>query len=150
VYVFPQSLVELGRADEAGAIIDELETQTGNREPFLAKAVQAFAAGRHAEGVAALIAQTERRGIVDPEGLFYVGRHLAHVGELDKAMPLIERSVQGGYSCYTVMARDSWLDALRSRAEFQSAVGAAKMRWERASAAFAAAGGARLLGMLTL
>jgi hypothetical protein len=77
--------------------------------------------------------------------LFYVGRHLAHVGELDQALPLITRAVEAGYSCYPVMASDPWLGGVRSRSDFQSVLERAKLRWAHASKVFEAAGGPELL-----
>jgi hypothetical protein len=56
-YVAPASLVELGRLDEACAMISALEARSGNRVAELANAVLAFMDGRHADGVRALVTQ---------------------------------------------------------------------------------------------
>jgi hypothetical protein len=77
--------------------------------------------------------------------MFYVGRHLARVGEADRALPLIRRAFEAGYFCYPVMAEDSWLDRLRSHEEFERILAAARVRWERARIAFTVAGGDALL-----
>jgi eukaryotic-like serine/threonine-protein kinase len=146
-YVNPASLVELGRLDEARTLITELEARSGNRVPELANAVLAFMDGRHADGVRALLAQAQTGGVPDPEMLFYVGRHLAHVGEADEALVFVRRAFEGGFFCYPVFAEDSWLHALRSRAEFQQVLAAARERWQRATALFIAAGGPALLGL---
>jgi TolB-like protein len=144
-YVAPASLIELGRLDEARTLIAELEARSGNRVPEMANAVRAFMDGRQADGVRALVAQAQTLGVTDPEGLFYVGRHLAHVGEVDDAVVFVRRAFEGGFFCYPVFAEDSWLDPMRSRAAFKSVLAAARQRWRRASALFVAAGGPALL-----
>jgi hypothetical protein len=111
----------------------------------LANAVRAFMDGRHADGVRALVAQSHTTGIPDPEMLFYIGRHLAHVGEVDDAMVFVQRAVEGGFFCYPVFAEDSWLDPIRSRAAFQSVLAAVRERFQRASALFVESGGPALL-----
>jgi serine/threonine protein kinase/tetratricopeptide (TPR) repeat protein len=146
-YVLPASLVELGRLDQARAVIAELEARSANRVPELANAVRAFLDGRHADGVRALMAQTKAAAVADPEMLFYVGRHLAHVGEVNDAIVLVRRAFEGGFFCYPVLAKDSWLDQMRSRAAFQSVLAGARERWQRTSAVFAADGGPLLLGV---
>jgi tetratricopeptide (TPR) repeat protein len=145
-YVAPASLVQLGRIEEARALIAELEVTSGNRVPALARAVRAFIDGRHDEGVEALIAQTKTTAVPDPEMLFYVGRHLAHVGEPGEATAFIRRSVEGGYSCYTAFATDGWLDSVRSQPAFSALLETVRVRSERARDIFVEAGGRALLG----
>jgi tetratricopeptide (TPR) repeat protein len=147
-YVAPASLVELGRLDEARALIAALEARSGNRVAELANAVRAFMDGRHADGVRALIAQSRTGGVPDPEMLFYVGRHLAHVGELEDAIVFVQRAFEGGFFCYPVFADDSWLGPIRARPAFQTVLAAAHQRWQRASALFVAAGGPALLDVI--
>jgi hypothetical protein len=98
-YVAPASLVELGRLDEARTLIAELEARSGNRVPEMASAVRAFMDGRRADGVRALVAQAQTLGVTDPEGLFYVGRHLAHVDEVADAIVFVRRAFEGGFFC---------------------------------------------------
>jgi len=142
-YVVPACLVELGRDDEARAMLAELE-RSGNRVPALATAVGAFLDGRHAAGVKALNAQLSA-GVPDPEMLLYVGRHLARVGELAQALPLLERAFKAGFYCYPVLASDPWLDGLRPDPLFQQMLDGARDRSKHAAAMFAAAGGPSLL-----
>jgi hypothetical protein len=101
--------------------------------------------GRHADGVEALQAQTMTTGVPDPELLFYVGRHLVHVGESIQGLSLVQRAFEGGYFCYPVLADDPWLDGVRTDARFQTLLTAARGRWQHASAMFVAAGGPSLL-----
>jgi serine/threonine protein kinase/tetratricopeptide (TPR) repeat protein len=144
-YVVPASLVELGRADEARALIADLEQRSSNRLPQLAAAVRAFMSGRHADGVKALQAQTMTAGVPDPELLFYVGRHLVHVGESIQGLSFVQRAFEGGYFCYPVFADDPWLNGVRADPAFQTLLTAARARWQHASAMFVAAGGPALL-----
>jgi serine/threonine-protein kinase len=141
-YVVPACLVELGRPDEARAMIAELE-RSGNRVPALAAAVRAFLDGRHAEGVNELESAAT---IPDPEMFLYVGRHLAHVGEPARALGFLQRGFEAGHYCYPVLASDGWLDGLRADPVFQRLLDASRNRWAHASAMFAAAGGPTLLG----
>jgi len=143
-YVAPASLAELKRFDEARSLIAELEARSGNRVPELANAVRAFMDGRHADGVRSLVAQAQT-GVPDPEMFFYVGRHLAHVGEADAAMVFVRRAFEGGFFCYPVFAEDSWLDPLRSQAVFQSVLAGTRERWQRALELYLAAGGPAVL-----
>jgi len=146
-YVAPASLVELGQVDAARAMLDAIEAQSGNRTPYFASAVRAFIDGRHRDGVAALIAQATSGIVADPEGSFYVARHLAHVGEADRAIAFVTAAIDAGYFCYPVMANDAWLADVRDRPDFQAVLPAAKARWERAAAMFAESGGPELLGV---
>jgi tetratricopeptide (TPR) repeat protein len=145
-YVAPASLVELGRIDEARALIAELEASSGNRVPALARAVRAFMDGHHDEGVRALIDQTRTTAVPDPEMLFYVGRHLAHVGEPGDAIVVIRRAVEGGYSCYAAFASDAWLDSVRAQPAFDAILETVRTRSDRARDIFVEAGGPMLLG----
>ena len=146
-YVVPAALTELGRTEDARGVITDLEARSGNRTPHLAAAVLAFMDGRHAEGVQELIAQTEAPAAQDPELLFMVGRHLAHVGESDQAISFIARAIEGGYFCYPVLIADWWLDGVRARPELSAMISVAKAHWKQATAAFVAAGGPLLLGL---
>jgi hypothetical protein len=73
--------------------------------------------GRVADSLAAVrrVAATDFR---DPEGLFYLARHLAHVKEKDAAVQLLQRVVRGGFCCYPAMVTDPWLDSIRDLPEF--------------------------------
>jgi hypothetical protein len=82
----------------------------------------------------------------DPEGLFYLTRHLARLGEAAGAMRLLDRVAAGGFACYPALADDPWLSILRGPA-FTKVLVDTRNRHEAARAAFTAANGARLLGM---
>jgi tetratricopeptide (TPR) repeat protein len=81
----------------------------------------------------------------DPCGTFYLARGLAKI-EHPSALAMLRRAVEGGYYLYTFITRDPWLDSLRGNGEFNSIVRLAEAGYRDAAAAFAAAGGEKLLG----
>ena len=59
---------------------------------------------------------------------------------------MFRRAVEGGYHCYWFYTQDPWLDPLRDKKEFNSVMRLAEAGYRDAAAAFAAAGGEKLLG----
>ena len=92
--------------------------------------------GNAAESVAA-VSRIVASGFRDPEGLFYLTRHLAHLNEIDRALDLFRRVVAGGFFCFPAMARDPWLNPLRGRPEFAKLLRQAQARHREAAATFA-------------
>jgi serine/threonine protein kinase len=82
----------------------------------------------------------------DPEGLYYMARQLAYLGETASALATLKRVVDGGFFCVPVFARDPWLDPLRTHPEFVSILRQAETRHQEARTVFMKAGGERLLG----
>ena len=107
--------------------------------------MRAAAQRQRAETVAAIARVAT--GFRDPEGLFYLTRLSAHIGDVEGAIALFERVVAGGFSCFPSFARDSWLDGLRGQAEFQRLLSLAETRHREAVVAFRDAGGERVLGV---
>jgi tetratricopeptide (TPR) repeat protein len=83
----------------------------------------------------------------DPEGLYFMGRSVAKVGDLELALEMLERVVSSGFSCPWTMRNDSWLDGIRSDPRFLQLVDQAESQHQEARQAFIAAGGERLLGL---
>ena len=83
----------------------------------------------------------------DPEGLYYLARTLAKLGDLDGATLGIKRSVERGYLCYPTFVSDPWLEPLRGRGEFDEAMERARSGHAAAIADFTAADGERILGV---
>jgi tetratricopeptide (TPR) repeat protein len=99
-----------------------------------------LARGRIAEAAAnwrRAIAEGNRMATSDPESLYVLATCHARLGgiagapgsglsaeegraELDKAMDVLRRAVAGGYRSLNLMERDSDLDPLRSRRDFQA------------------------------
>src|SRR5438093_11873975 len=55
--------------------------------------------------------------------------------------------VNEGFFCFSVMARDPWLDSLRTEPEFTRILRTAETRHRQAAAAFVSAGGESVLGV---
>ena len=144
-YIVALSLAELGREEEAGQALRELEPNIPTRVRDLAIAARTTLEGARSESVAALqrIASSEFR---DPEARYYVARHLAHLGETEPALEMLGRVVAGGFFCYPTLARDPWLDSLRRKSAFTGLLQQAEALHHEAAAAFVRAGGNRVLG----
>ena len=132
------------RAADAIEALTALRKTTG-RMGHLLTAVRAAAQGQRDETVATI--DRVASGFRDPEGLFYLTRLSAHVGEVGGALALFERVVAGGFYCFPSFARDSWLDGLRGHAEFRRVLNLAEARHREAIVAFREAGGERVLGV---
>src|SRR5262249_40174680 len=116
-YIVPISLAALGRADEALPLLRELEQTLKTRVPGFVVAARTLLEG-HPAGSVAAVNRIVASGFKDPEGLFYLTRHLAYLNEVTPALDLFERVVSGGYFCFPAMEHDPWLDSLRSQPAF--------------------------------
>jgi DNA-binding winged helix-turn-helix (wHTH) protein/tetratricopeptide (TPR) repeat protein len=144
-YIVPLSLAALGRGDEALPVLRDLEKTTQTRIRDFIIAARASIEGHAADSLAAVrrIATSDFR---DPEGLFYLARHSAHLGEPDEALALFERVVRGGFWCYPIMASDPWLNSLRKKSAFTKLLHQAERQHREAVDAFTALGGPAMLG----
>ena len=134
-YIGPLSLAAVGRRTEAVAAVRELEERTRTRLREFMVAARALLEGKTDESLAA-VRRVLATDFSDPEGLFYLSRHLAHLKDLDGALEVFGRVVKGGYACYPVMAEDEWLDPLRARREFKQLLADARRRHEEATQIF--------------
>lgn len=116
-YIVALALVEFGRGDEALAPLREVEARMPTRRRHVAVAARALIEGRTAESVSEMKAMLSP-DFRDPEGRFYVARHVARYGDADEALTQLEGVVADGFSCYPVFERDPWLDALRPKPGF--------------------------------
>ena len=137
----------LNRTADAIDALTALRKTTGLMSHFFT-AVRAAAQGQRDETVAAIDrVVTGATGIHDPEGLFYLTRLSAHVGDVEGALALFERVVADGFYCFPSFARDLWLDGLRAHPEFKRVLGLAESRHREAAAAFRDARGEQVLGV---
>jgi hypothetical protein len=84
----------------------------------------------------------------DSEGLYFLVRNLAHVGEVDLAISTLdERVVSRGYWCAETFARDPWLAPLAQYPGFEATLLRAREGHEAAKRAYVSAGGPGLLGV---
>jgi DNA-binding winged helix-turn-helix (wHTH) protein/tetratricopeptide (TPR) repeat protein len=147
-YIVAIALGELGRAKDAIPVLAELEQKIPTRLRDFILAARMFLEGRPADSIAAAgrIVTSDFR---DPEGLFYLSRHLARLNETASALELLERVVGGGFFCYPAMADDPWLHSLRKKTAFTRLLRQAELQHRRSREAFASHGGDRVLGLVT-
>lgn len=139
----------LGREAEALAGVREALTHApGSLEHWIVESQLAAMEGR-AEDCVRHEQAVLGAGFHDPEGLLLHVRELAYVGELDRALALLDRVVQGGYHCPAALTRDPWLDPLRGFPEFVRLVRQAEAGRARAAEGYTRAGGERILGVGT-
>jgi TolB-like protein len=145
-YIVALSLMTLGRGAEALPALRELESATQTRLREFMTAARTLVEGNPAESLAAIgrIVSSDFR---DPEGLFYLSRHLAHLHEAGPALDLIERVVAGGFFCFPAMAHDPWLDPLRKKPAFTKLLRQAETQHQEAAAIFSRLQGEKVLGV---
>jgi hypothetical protein len=95
-YIATLSLAEVGRKDEALAVLRTLEEKTKTRMRDFITAARTMIEGDSAESVAA-VERIVASEFSDPEGLFYLRRHLAHLNQAESPLELFERVVSGGF-----------------------------------------------------
>jgi hypothetical protein len=83
----------------------------------------------------------------DPEGRFYVARHLAQLGEPSEALDVLAGAVKDGFFCVPVIVGDPALDSLRALPSFANILRDAETRHRRAIVSFISAEGDRVLGL---
>ena len=148
-YVVAISLGELGRGEEVLPVLRELEHKMSTRLRDFVVAARTLLEGNAAESIAA-VGRVVSSDFRDPEGLFYLSRHLAHLNEVNPALDLLERVVASGFFCFPAMARDPWLDSLRKKPAFTKLLRQAEARHQEALAAFERHGGDKVLGIAPL
>ena len=87
------------------------------------------------------------RGFRDREGLLFCARNLAHVRAGDFALELLGRIASSGFHCADLLVHDPWFDPIRTEPEFTRVLQRSQEGSAEAGAAFAKAGGERLLGV---
>lgn len=142
-YIVP--IADLKRGAELLPALRELEQKNKTRIRDFIIAARALLENDAAESVAA-VNRIIASDFGDPEGLFYLSRHLAHLNEVGPALALFERVVAGGYSCYPAMAKDPWLDSLRKKPAFTKLLHEAETKHRNALATFKRLNGEKVLG----
>ncbi|HEY7614476.1 MAG TPA: protein kinase [Gemmatimonadales bacterium] len=139
----------LGRYDEAIAGVREaLSHAPGSLEHWIVESQLAAMEGRPEDCLAHARAILDA-GFHDPEGLMLHCRELAFLGQVPQALEMLQKVVDYGYHCATLLTIDPWLDSLRGEADFVRAVRQAEAGRAVAAQAYARAGGERLLGVGT-
>jgi hypothetical protein len=139
------SLMMLGRDAEALEMLRKTEAIEVATVRRWCESLRLLVEGRRVEGLAATEAILPD-GYRDPESFYCVARQLIFFGSEGSGMPLLERAVEEGFFCVAALARDPWLDSVRSDSAFMKILRRAESRHREALAAFLDAGGDRLLG----
>ena len=139
-YIVAISLAELGRTNEVLPVLRELEHTLPGRLRDFVIAARTLLEGDAAQSIAA-VGRIVGSNFRDPEGLFYLSRHLAHLNEISPALDLLERVVASGHFCFPTMARDPWLDSLRKKPAFTKLLRRAETLHQDAVVAFERVGG---------
>jgi hypothetical protein len=142
-YIVPLALMELGRGDDAMSALRDVEQKILTRRRHVVTAAIALLEGRAADSVVAMQAMLSP-GFRDPEGRFYVARHVARHGDADEALAQLEGIVADGFFCYPVLARDRERLCSRPRSAFETLLARCE-RHRAAEAAFARVEGQTLL-----
>lgn len=145
-YIVALSLAELGRSSEALAMLRAVEEKTKTRLRDFMTAARTMIEGDKAGSLAA-VERIVGSEFSDPEGLFYLTRHLARLLQVDAALELFRRVIGGGYCCYPAMSGDPWLAPLRKEPTFAAMLGEAEQRHRVAANQFARLDGERILGI---
>lgn len=147
-YIASLSYAEVGRKDEALRVLRTLEEKTKTRMRDFIMAARTLIEGDAAASVAA-IERIVASEFSDPEGLFYLTRHLARLNQVAAALQLFERVVGGGFHCYPAMVNDPWLESVRKEPKFVTLLEWAHEQHQRAEKEFARLDGDRILGIGT-
>jgi tetratricopeptide (TPR) repeat protein len=87
-----------------------------------------------------ILGETERRmeerGVTDPEAMYKVAEGYAVLGSTASALRVMQRSIDGGFFCYSYIASDPLLNSLRREPRFEALLTQAKQRREQFKARF--------------
>lgn len=123
------------------------------RDPRLArevavKTLRAAASGEDARAAVAGSPSREREDMhFDPEGLYFIARVMARLNKPDACLDILDRIIERGFYCSSIMLKDPWLDSIRGQARFRAIVSRADARSREAEADFRRLKGDRLLGL---
>ena len=143
-YIVAVSLAELGRKDEAVTGLRAMEEKTKTRMRDFIISARTLIEGDMA-GSIATVERIVASEFSDPEGLFYLTRHLSRLDEIEASLELFERVVGGGFCCYPAMLNDPWLEPVRKMPRFASLLKKAEQRHQAAREEFVRLDGDRLL-----
>src|SRR5215510_5494844 len=138
------SLAALGRPQEAISVLRQREL-TGRLGKLLLNTLQTLLEGNREESLR-LSEEMRNATFRDPEGLFYLARQCAYLGEQPMALEILSRVISKGFICYPALLRDPWLDSLRGSKGFVELLRKAQEMHREAVKSFHALGGDVLLG----
>jgi eukaryotic-like serine/threonine-protein kinase len=118
-YIVGLSLAEEGRTKEAFAGLKAVEEKVKTRMGDFARAARTLIEG-DAEASVITVERIVSSGFGDPEGLYYLARHLSRLSQVDAALELLDRIVDRGFHCYPAMLSDPWLEQVRTTKKFSN------------------------------
>jgi len=141
------ALVLLGRRDEALALLQSHEGNEANlvMRSFMAM-TRAALQGDRAQTLSALHPLLET--FTDPEGRYFMARILAYVGETERALSELERTLDMGFWFPASASGDPWFARVHADGRFQALLERSEHYRRKALTAFHDAGGERVLGRL--
>jgi serine/threonine protein kinase len=145
-FVRGYSLSALGRNEEALAVFLELQRVTQKHARGFGNAMRCILEGDF-DGARRDMHAIENSSFRDPEGLYFMARSRAYLGETEHALRLLERIIDGGYYCDQTMARDAWLDSVRTEPDFVRLLRRSEGLRREAVAAYLEHEGDRILGV---
>lgn len=83
---------------------------------------------------------------LDPEGVFYMGLIMAHLGETERALIVLGESMDRGFASLRVLQRNPWFDGLRAMKKFDELLKRCQARLVEADRVYCSAGGTLVLG----
>jgi tetratricopeptide (TPR) repeat protein len=83
----------------------------------------------------------------DLESQYYTGRHLALIGEMERAIKMLSGVVEDGFLCGSALTRDPSFASLRSSPAFSELIRFVEARRTQVHAAFLEAGGPEILNL---
>ena len=143
-FMLPVVLATMGRIDEAVERLREQEGSLGDVGKRWYVSLRGALDGHCDESLTACEAIVASN-MGDPESLYHMVRTFAKCGRTERALELFARTVDEGFFCEPLFARDRWIDSLRSDSRFVEIASRAAARHRQATDAFDRAGGARLL-----
>jgi eukaryotic-like serine/threonine-protein kinase len=140
------SLSALGRDDEAREVFQALIRVPHAHARGFGTAMRCILEGDRAGAIRDLEI-IENSSFRDPEGLYFMARIYAYLGESVRALHLLDRVVEGGFYCDQTMARDPWLDSIRTQPDFVRILRQSEALRREAVAAYLEHEGDRILGV---
>jgi DNA-binding winged helix-turn-helix (wHTH) protein len=140
------ALALAGRTEDATGMLVDLHRRYGSNQIWSAyiDLMQAFTRGT----TGAIVEVAEiclRLPFSDPEGVFYISVVLARSGQPARALAVLRRTVDAGFSCPAGLVGESSFRALHGNPQFEAMRVEVERRHRRAAAAFDLAGGETLL-----
>jgi DNA-binding winged helix-turn-helix (wHTH) protein/TolB-like protein/tetratricopeptide (TPR) repeat protein len=137
------TLGTIGRTEEASAAFRKVD-KSGTPAPMRAfvAAWRAMFEGNRDESLTA--AEQCIQHYLDPEGVFYMALIMARLGESQRSLAVLSKSMDGGFASIEVLRRNPWLDDLRSTANFKDLSSRAEAHSVAANEVYLSAGGGEL------